>query len=378
MKVRLNYTAKARRYAFEHPLLSALGIQISFWTLSFMILGFIIYFCSKAISTAQGMPFEDTIAPLVIIAVIVGFMYGCILGTSDFYLYRNWSRGKPIGLLIIIKSIYYFLVMVLIFVLIKYVIWKYFIVPVYFEKVDFELPERTWRLYFFATLIYVLFMSIIINFITQVNRRFGPGVLIPILLGHYAKPQEEERAFIFIDLKSSTTHAEKLGHLKYSKFLSECFLEINHLSIKYQAEIYQYVGDEIVLSWPLNGLRTIIYIDFYFACKSLFLKKEKYYVKKYGVAPEFKAGLHLGLVTAVEVGDVKREIAFHGDTLNVTARIQEKCKEYDADLIISDDMFHSIVEEHNYQMLSNGMAKLKGRKEEIETFSVALNEDSKS
>jgi len=102
-----------------------------------------------------------------------------------------------------------------------------------------------------------------ISFLIQINTKFTPGVLILLLMGRYDNPKEEERIFIFLDLKSSTTHAEKLGHVKYSKLIRDCFLHINYISVKYRAEIYQYVVDEIVLSWPTNHLKNpLISVEF--------------------------------------------------------------------------------------------------------------------
>jgi adenylate cyclase len=82
-------------------------------------------------------------------------------------------------------------------------------------------------------------------FILQVSDKFGQGVLISFLLGKYYRPKEDDRIFMFMDLKSSTTSAEKLGHIKYSQFIQDCFFDITDVITKYDAKIYQYVGDEL-------------------------------------------------------------------------------------------------------------------------------------
>ena len=371
MKFKISYTANARKYAFRHPLISAVLMQTSFWIISFLLLSYILHFASLGFSVIYEVKVPSSIKPIILISLLMGLFYGLILGFSDFFFYRKWFKGKSTGSLILLKSIFYFLMMIFMFVLVKEIIWQRFLLPNYFINTNFRLPEKAWGFYFKMTLVYVFFMSIVISFIIQVNTKFGPGVLIPLLLGRYANPKEEERVFIFLDLKSSTTHAEKLGHVKYSKLIRDCFLKINYISVTYGAEIYKYVGDEVVLSWPTKGLEdTATCVDFYFACKADFLNRKAYYIKKYGVFPEFKAGLHYGLVTAVEVGDVKREIAFHGDTLNVTARIQAKCNELDADLIISEDLKDTIKNKHYFRFESQGLVPLKGRKQEICIYTV--------
>ncbi|MBK0384331.1 hypothetical protein I5M32_15290 [Pedobacter sp. SD-b] len=373
--MKINYTANARKYAFQYPLISAIFIQTSFWVISFFFLSLILHFAANGFAKIYHVVIPSSIKPIVIISVAMGLLYGISLGLLDFYFYRRLFKGKSTGLLIVVKSIFYFLMMILMFYFVKEIIWGRFLYPTYFLGTKFNLPEQAWADYFKLTMVYVFFMSIIISFFIQVNTKFGPGVLVPLLMGRYANPKEEERIFIFLDLKSSTTHAEKLGHIKYSKLIRDCFLHINYISVKYGAEIYQYVGDEVVLSWPTKHLSNpLITLDFYFACYNYFIEKKSRYLKKHGVLPQFKAGMHIGKVTAVEVGDVKREIAFHGDTLNVTARIQAKCNELDADLIISEDLKTILPDQKTYNMVSQGLVPLKGRKQEVCIYKVMVDQ----
>jgi adenylate cyclase len=369
--MKINYTANARKYAFQYPLISAILIQISFWIISFLFLSFILHYAANGFGKTYHVNIPSSLKPIIVISLAVGILYGTTLGLLDFYFYRKLFKGKSTGLLILFKSVFYFIVMIAMFFFVKEIIWQRFLYDLYFLNTSFKLPEDAWNEYFKLTMVYVFFMSIMISFLIQVNTKFGPGVLIPLLMGRYANPKEEERIFIFLDLKSSTTHAEKLGHVKYSKLIRDCFLHINYISVKYGAEIYQYVGDEVVLSWPTNHLKNpMISIDFYFACYNYFIEKKPKYLKKHGVLPQFKAGMHIGKITAVEVGDVKREIAFHGDTLNVTARIQAKCNELDSDLIISEDLKVILPNQENYQFISQGLVPLKGRKQEICIYTV--------
>jgi adenylate cyclase len=55
--------------------------------------------------------------------------------------------------------------------------------------------------------------------------------------------------------------------------------------------------------------------------------------------PIFKAGANAGPVTVTEIGDIKRDLAFLGDTMNTAARIQGLCNQFQADLLISDSLY---------------------------------------
>jgi adenylate cyclase len=45
-------------------------------------------------------------------------------------------------------------------------------------------------------------------------------------------------------------------------------------------------------------------------------------------------------VTVTEVGRHKREIAYHGDTINTAARVQGKCKTFGRDLLVTSDLWN--------------------------------------
>jgi adenylate cyclase len=214
-------------------------------------------------------------------------------------------------------------------------------------------------------------MSLVINFINQVNRKYGPGILVPLLFGKYRNPKEEERIFMFMDLKSSTSLAETLGHLKYSALIRDCFMDINRILLPFNAQVYQYVGDEIVLTWKLNdGLKNYSCIRFFFACEDFFQERKEHYTNNYGFVPFFKAGLHLGRVTAVEVGDVKRDIAYHGDTLNTTARIQSVCNDYGKKFLVSNVVLERVILENRFNAQALGTIQLRGKTTKVGIASI--------
>ena len=176
---------------------------------------------------------------------------------------------------------------------------------------------------------------------------------------------------MFMDLQSSTSIAEELGHLRYSGFIRDSFMDINQVINKYNAEIYQYVGDEIVVSWRIaEGLTNLDCIRFYFACGEQFAKRSAYYEEQYGRLPFFKAGLHGGKITAVEIGEIKRDIAYHGDTINTAARIQSLCNTYGKSLLVSKLFmeYEGFAEQFSYELL--GSVALKGKQEAVELVSV--------
>ena len=82
----------------------------------------------------------------------------------------------------------------------------------------------------------------------QVSDKFGPGILWKFITGKYYHPRQEERIFMFLDLKSSTTIAEKMNSKKFFELLKEIFSDITEPILNSQGEIYQYVGDEVIIT----------------------------------------------------------------------------------------------------------------------------------
>lgn len=226
-------------------------------------------------------------------------------------------------------------------------------------------------IFFALILLYNFVMSMIVSFIELAGKQFSSGMMMPLLLGKFQVPQEEYRVFLFMDLQSSTTIAEQLGHVQYSAFIRECFLDINSIASKYKGQIYQYVGDEVVLAWDGNDVsKHVDCIHFFFDCVAHFNTKSAYYQKRYGLRPVFKAGAHVGMVTAVEVGEIKRDIAYHGDTLNTAARLQSICNEYGQILMISASLA-SPVKDLLLSVNFLGSIRLKGKNTSLDIFGVA-------
>ena len=177
---------------------------------------------------------------------------------------------------------------------------------------------------------------------------------------------------MFLDLRSSTAIAEQLGEERYFNFLKDVYKEATPGILAYEGEIYQYVGDEIVVSWPVaSGIHEANCVQSFFEIQKLIHKRKPFFKEKYGVIPEFKAGLHYGHVMAGEIGVVKRDIAFSGDVMNTTSRIQEKCNELGVDILISKYLIDKLgMSETGYQARELGVIQLKGKMQKVSLFTV--------
>jgi len=219
-----------------------------------------------------------------------------------------------------------------------------------------------WLLVVLATLIVLL-----------VHDKYGPGVFRDFLLGKYFHPKREERIFMFLDLRSSTTIAEKLGEQRYFNFLRDTYTHATASILDSKGEIYQYVGDEIIISWKMHeGVDNANCLNCFFEIQKALKLKASYYKKTYdGMVPEFKAGLHYGYVMAGEIGVVKRDIAFSGDVLNTAARIQQKCNDLGVNILLSNYLLDKLsLNTENFEPKKIGDMELRGKEQKVMLYTL--------
>lgn len=220
-------------------------------------------------------------------------------------------------------------------------------------------------------ILYWMILFVLTQVIIEVNEKYSPGVFMDILLGKYLQPKIEKRIVMFIDLKDSTPIAEKLGHQQYFRFIREFIYQISNALIEHGGSIYQYVGDEVVVSWMFNQKNPRRCMDALIEARKNLQKKGEHFRRVFGIIPEFRVGIHMGDVTVGEIGVIKKDIAMSGDTMNTTARIRSACSELNQKFIVSKD-FKENVHLEDWQTESLGIVELKGKNQGIELFSLKI------
>ncbi len=214
---------------------------------------------------------------------------------------------------------------------------------------------------------------LIIQFYILINSFLGKGILFKLFFGTYRKPKEIEKVFMFLDIKSSTTIAEEIGHLAFISLLRDFFFDLSESIAETSGEIYKYVGDEAIITWDTKKNTKKNCISFFFNLKTKIKSKENYYMKKYGLLPDFKAGVHCGTVVIGEIGNQKKEITYLGDVINTTARIEGACITLEEDLLVSEDV-KTLLINPRFIFEELGSTELRGKSKKIQLFSVRSND----
>jgi adenylate cyclase len=210
-------------------------------------------------------------------------------------------------------------------------------------------------------------------FYAEIAEHMGPQVLTNFLTGRYHTPREERRVFLFSDMKDSTTIAERLGHQRYFRFLAAYYEALADAIVDHGGEVYQYIGDEIVVSWPEDaGVRAAACLRCVAEMKRSLAERAEEFRADYGVAPDFRAGLQTGPATTGELGALKKDIVFSGDVLNQTARIQALCREHGADVLLGGELRGRLGDVRPWSLRSLGPQLLRGKGEMVEVFALEL------
>ena len=339
--------------------------SVVFWTIAMILFTIFRYYGlaeEEGITVVPKFSFLRSLLFFALFGILIGFV-GTLI---EFLLDKYLSKKVSIGLNLLVSSIVYLIAIIILSTIIIEISNK-----IYGLGIN---NERGWWVYdktFWAVIIYMTLSALGLSFIQIANDKFGRGVFVKMLFGKYKEPKEEKRIFMFLDLKSSTTIAEELGHLKYSQLIQDCFYDLNEVVPYYDAEIYQYVGDEAVLSWPYEkGLSNNNCIQLYFAFTQKLLENKQYYINKYGTSPEFKAGLHGGVLMVAEVGVVKKEVAYHGDVINTSARIQAECNNHKVPILISEKLLQDLNKDGLFSSKHLGDVLLKGKRKKVNIHTV--------
>lgn len=297
--------------------------------------------------------------------LFIGFLVGTTIGICEEFLFLDRFRRKSYFFLLLFRTIVYSAVIAFHELLINS--------ASNFLTLNLSMSQSihtaVYRENFPRDILIIGVISVISIAVLQIRRLHRPGDLIKYVTGRYHLPEEVDKIFLFIDLKSSTAIAEKLGNTKYSSFLIDYFHDMTGAILMSKAEIYQYIGDEIILTWSFKqGVKHARCINCFFDILTAIEWNRDHYIKKYGVHPEFKAALHAGNVSVTWIGTIKKEIVYHGDVLNTTARIQEECNKYGQKFLISEYMLQNVEVPEYLRSEFVAELQLKGKEKKVKIF----------
>jgi adenylate cyclase len=219
--------------------------------------------------------------------------------------------------------------------------------------------------------LFSLAIAFVFAFMYEVNSLLGQNVLTNFITGRYHKPRLESRVFLFIDMEGSTGLAERLGPLAFHRLLNRFVLDLTEPIVAAHGEIHSYVGDELIATWKLEEKRAPARcIAACFAGIDRLAERAPDYAQEFGAAVNVRAGLHCGPVVTGEMGSVKKEIVFLGDTVNTAARIQQLCRETGDRVLASADLIDRLELPPGVVKRSLGDLRLRGKGVDLSLYAL--------
>jgi len=222
------------------------------------------------------------------------------------------------------------------------------------------------------------------NFITQyllrlqIKQQFGTYVSPALVKKLQDDPtllrlggETKRLTFLFSDIRGFTPISEKyqkdpqgLTHL-INRFLDNQ----TEIILKHEGTIDKYMGDCIMAFWnaPLDveeqeRKATECAIEMRIALGELNEKLREEGLEEINTG----AGINTGPCVVGNFGSSTRfDYSVLGDAVNLAARLESSCKEYDADLIISE---HSLVDGFDYEFLAE--VTVKGKTEPVKIYTI--------
>jgi adenylate cyclase len=237
-------------------------------------------------------------------------------------------------------------------------------------------PRRFLTSFGDAHLVYALpffvALAVTVQFVLQMNRMIGADVLRYWVQGVYHQPRREERLFLFLDLEGSTQLAERLGSATYFRLLRRFVDDLTEPVLECEGEIYQYAGDEVVLTWPQDrGVHRANCVRCFFAIRQAIDARAAAYRRDFAVVPRFRGGLHGGTVTAGQLGDLRQQIVFVGDILNTAARLEEYAKRTGRDLVASGEVLQRLILPAGVVAERCGELELRGKEARVTAYALS-------
>jgi adenylate cyclase len=236
------------------------------------------------------------------------------------------------------------------------------------DKFTYNMFHTTWLLQKMPEWIMLFLFTMLA---IEINEKYSPGVFLDIMMGRYLQPQELSRIIMFLDLKDSTPIAERLGHKEYFKFIRDFIFYVSSGIMKHNGRIYQYLGDEIVVWWPASRLNARKCVNAILEIRKELNKNGERFRRRYGVVPEYKAGLHVGVVMVGQIGIIKKDLVMSGDAINTAARIRTACNDLNQKYLASKELIE-MMEIKEWQAENLGPIELKGKNENIELFALKI------
>jgi adenylate cyclase len=308
------------------------------------------------VSFMQGHRF----APAMIAAAIYGLLMGLSIGGLELFVLggplRTWLGNLTFTVNLMVRS----------------AIYAAIIVPIQLLQDEFVagLPGIS-GVDFWSNVVTAAGVSVLMNLAFSISNIIGGRAFMNFITGRYHSPVTENRFVLFVDIAGSTGLAESLGGLAIHRLLDRTFRLLTLSVVDYHGEVLNYVGDEVIVTWPeRDGAIDCRPLRCFVAMRDELADAADQLQREFGVSPRIRGSLHFGPVIIGEIGDVKRAIVFNGDVMNTAARLEELSRQVDGGFLASRAAMERFSSTPPFAMRDLGRLPIRGRADGIDVVGI--------
>jgi adenylate cyclase len=224
---------------------------------------------------------------------------------------------------------------------------------------------------FWIDITYSVACVLLANLALGITNLLGPRTFLNFILGRYHRPVEESRFVLFVDIAGSTGLAERLGGIAIHRLLDRTFRLLTLSVVDYRGEVLNYVGDEVIVTWPeRRGAVDCRPLRCFVAMREELSRAAGQFEREFGAVPRIRGSLHFGPVVG-EIGDVKRAIVFNGDVMNTAARLEELSRTVDGGFLASRAAMARFSSVPPFAVRDLGRLPIRGRADGIDVVGIA-------
>ncbi len=316
-------------------------------------------------STLFGVLYSVVLSEGVSFGLVNGVLNGIFIGLLDTIWVRK-RRGRRLRRLPLISYTIVLTLMWITIIFLNMTLTRHWLGLSHDLSFQWMLRQDFGRHFIFC-----LFMAFTFNLLLRITAFLGTRSLVEILLGRYQEPAMEHLAFMFLDVVGSTKLTEKIGDAKTQTLICNLFFDIASTVDQYGGEVHRYIGDEMVITWDLSKRRAVPDIMGCLVEVFNIIEAHKQVNKpRHGAWIDLRAGLNAGPVLVSEVGDLKRELVYFGDTINVAAGLQSHCKVVGVRALVSSSLYRTLQHTPQLQPSRLGPILMKGKVEQVESIAL--------
>jgi adenylate cyclase len=299
-------------------------------------------------------------------SMVVGIAYGLlmtiVLGGLELFVLdgpmRPWLRGLSFTASLMVRSAIYAAIIVVI---------QWFQIGEVIAGLPRDMSSST----FWFGFAFSAGISVVMNLALGITNIIGPRTFLNFITGRYHSPVEENRFVLFVDIAGSTGLAERLGGIAIHRLLDRTFRLLTLSVVDYRGEVLNYVGDEVIVTWPERGGAVDCRpLRCFAAMRDELSHASGQFEREFGTAPRIRGSLHFGPVIVGEIGDVKRAIVFNGDVMNTAARLEELSRNIDGGFLASRAAMERFASRPPFAVRDLGRLPIRGRADGIDVVGI--------